>query len=470
MPLQIYSTLSRKKELFKPLVPGKVGMYVCGPTVYDKGHLGHARAAIALDLVRRYLLYKGFKVKYVMNYTDIDDKIINRAREMSITPEKLAESLIPIYREDYARLGVMKPSVAPKATEHVREMAALIKKLENNGHTYVLDDGVYFDISTWPEYGKLSRQDITQLRAGARVEVDEKKKHPQDFVLWKFKKPGEPSWKSPWGDGRPGWHIECSAMTMKHLGKTFDIHGGGQDLIFPHHEDELAQSECATGQPFAKYWMHNGFVTVDNEKMSKSLGNFFTIKDILAKYDASVVRYYLLSTHYRSPINFSDKLLDAAGSSLERINEFITNLQQYQGKAGKETANADTEKSAVAKRIVQAQKEFENGLDDDIETTVALAALFDLIRDANTLLAAKKLSGKDAKACLKFLKDIDRVLAVMAFKKEKKAPPEILKLVAQREEARKKKDWKEADRLRTAIVEKGYAVADTGEGPRVKKA
>ena len=468
MALKLYSTLTRKKEVFKPLQKGKVGMYVCGPTVYDKGHLGHARAAIAFDVVRRYLLYKGYDVTFVFNYTDVDDKIIDAAAKRKISPQQLAEELVPVYQKDYAVLGMLKPSVEPRATKHIPQMIDVIKKLGKKGHIYVLPDGVYFDITTFKEYGKLSRQNIDELRAGSRVDVVEGKRHPQDFVLWKFKKPGEPFWKSPWGDGRPGWHIECSAMTMTHLGAMFDIHGGGQDLIFPHHEDELTQSECATGKQFAKYWMHNGFVTVDNEKMSKSLGNFFTIQDILKKYDPKVVRYYLLATHYRSPINFSDKLLDMARNSLDRINEFIDNLQQYH--PTKHPTPKDADASMVAKQIDQARKKFEKGLDDDFETTVAFAALFDFIRDINKLMAEKKLSEKNVKACLSFLKGLDQVLAVMTFGGEDKAPAAVLQLVAQREEARKRKDFKASDSIRDELKKKGIILEDSANGVRWKRA
>ena len=316
--IKVYNTLTGKKEEFIPLQPGKVTIYACGVTVYDFSHLGHARGAVAFDLIQRYFRRKGFEVKYVRNFTDVDDKIINRAKEEAITAAEVARKYIDAYQEDMKRLGVGRADVEPKATEHIAEMLEVIKGLLEKGHAYVIDGDVYFRVASFKEYGKLSKRNLEDLKAGARVEVDERKQDPLDFALWKASKPGEPAWNSPWGSGRPGWHIECTAMGFKHLGETFDIHAGGKDLIFPHHENEIAQSEAYSGKKFVNYWLHNGFVNINQEKMSKSLGNFFMIRDILNQYDAEVVRLFLLSTHYRSPIDFSDANLKDARAGLDR--------------------------------------------------------------------------------------------------------------------------------------------------------
>ena len=307
--LKLYNTLTRKKEIFKSIKKNSVGIYVCGPTIYDYAHLGHGRSAINFDVIRRYFIYKGYKVNFIFNYTDIDDKIINRANEKGITIKELTSKFTKIYEKDNKKLNIIHPTKKPKPTEHIKGIIELIKKIEKNNYTYQLEDGLYFDISKFKNYGKLSHQNIENLKAGARVKEDEKKKNHQDFVLWKLSKHGEPSWPSPWGKGRPGWHIECSTMSTEYLGKTLDIHGGGEDLIFPHHENEVAQSEAATGKKFANYWMHNGFIKVDKEKMSKSLGNFTTLRDIFKKFNPIIVRYMILSKHYRAPIDFSEKNL-----------------------------------------------------------------------------------------------------------------------------------------------------------------
>jgi len=461
MTIKIFNTLSGKSEEFKPLKKGKVSIYLCGPTVYDIGHLGHGRSAVAFDIVRRYFLYKGYDVVFASNYTDIDDKMIKRANEEGISVKQLADKIIPEYEKDYAALGIMKPDIMPKATDHINEIIELIKKLEEKEFAYVLDDGVYFDVYKFEEYGKLSHRKLEDMKAGARVKVDEKKKHHQDFVLWKFKKENEPSWKSPWGEGRPGWHIECSAMTMKHLGETFDIHAGGQDLIFPHHEDEIAQSECATGKPFANYWMHNGFVKIDEEKMSKSLGNFFTIKDILKKFDAKVVRYFLLSTHYRSPINFADKLLEQSKQGLERLQEFTDNLECYKSEAGNN--------KNVKKLIEKTKKGFETGMDNDFEISTSLGIIFEFVKDMNKLMAEKNISVKNAEKARAFMFELDTVLNVLE-DKDDKLPEEIQALVDDREKAREHKEWARSDELRDELQKKGYIVKDTKDGQVVKKA
>jgi cysteinyl-tRNA synthetase len=441
MSLKLYNTLTRKKEVFKPIKKNHVGMYVCGPTVNDVPHLGHARQQISFDVLRKYLKFLGFEVRFVSNITDVDDKIINKARELGEDIKKLTERNIKIHLEDYRKIGVDKPDIQPRATEYIQEMINLVKRLEDKGYTYVIDnDGVYYDISKFKSYGKLSHQKTEDLMAGKRVAVKGKKKNKEDFVLWKFSKRGEPSWASPWGKGRPGWHIECSAMSEKLLGTPFDIHGGGQDLIFPHHEDEISQSEAATGKKFVNYWVHNGMVNVDKVKMSKSLGNFKTIRDILKEYDGEVIRYFVLSTQYRKPIDFSKKALDDAKNSHERLKNIISDLKD------------DGEINS------KYLKEFRDAMDDDLNTPEALAVLWKLIRDKNAV-------GK-----IGTIKEIDKVFELnLSKEKQIEIPREIKKLIKEREEARKKKNWQEADNIRNRISKLGYSIDDTGEGARVRK-
>jgi cysteinyl-tRNA synthetase len=441
---------------FVPLEEGKVKMYVCGPTVYDVAHLGHGRSAVAFDVIRKYFLYKGYDVTFVSNYTDIDDKMIRRANEEGISVAALAEKIIPEYEKDYSALGIAKPDLQPKATDYMEAIVDFIKVLEEKEYTYVLDDGVYFDISKYSDYGKFSGQNLENLQAGARVEVDQAKRNPQDFALWKFKKESEPFWASPWGEGRPGWHIECSAMTFQTLGEKFDIHGGGLDLKFPHHECEVAQSLCAFGQEsFAKHWIHNGFIQVDNEKMSKSLGNFFTLKEIFEKYDPEVVRFMFLQTHYRNPINFSDVLLDQAKAGLQRLHGFVRGLE------------SDLE-GAASFEVDAELKKFEEFMDNDFDTSGALGVLFELVKKVNTLKNDEKLTAKDVENATGILKKIDSVLGVI-FPKEEKVPQEIIDLAEQRQKARSEKDFETSDRLRDEIAEKGYTVEDTGDGFTLKK-
>ena len=441
MSLKLYNTLTRKKEAFKPIKKGFVGMYVCGPTVNDVPHLGHARQQIAFDVLRKYLKFLGFNVRFVSNITDVDDKIINKARELKEDIKKLTERNLKAHLEDYRAIGVDRPDVQPRATEYIQEMVNLIKRLEAKGYTYIIDnDGVYFDISKFKSYGKLSHQKTEDLMAGKRIAVKDKKRNKEDFVLWKFSKRGEPSWDSGWGKGRPGWHIECSAMSEKLLGIPFDIHGGGQDLIFPHHEDEIAQSEAATGKKFVNYWVHNGMVNVDKVKMSKSLGNFKTIRDILKDYRGEVVRYFVLSTQYRKPIDFSKNALDDAKNSYERLKNIILDLE-----SGGEVNG-------------EYLKKFREAMDDDLNTPEALAVLWKMVRD------------KDAKGKIETIKEIDRVLGLGLEKEEEiEIPKEIKKLIKDREEARKKKNWQEADNLRNRISKLGFKIDDTAEGVRVKK-
>ncbi len=437
-------------------------MYVCGPTVYDLGHMGHARSAIAFDVIRRYLTFKGLKVTFVSNYTDVDDKIINKAREQKTTEKTLAERMILEYKKDYQALGILDADIHPKATEHIKEMLDLIKELKKKGVIYTIkDDGVYYEVTKFNSYGKLSKQKLEDLKAGARVEVDDKKKHPFDFALWKFKKEGEIFWDSKWGKGRPGWHIECSAMSAKHLGKTFDIHGGGIDLIFPHHENEIAQSEGAYSKTMAKYWMHNGHVMVDNEKMSKSLGNFFTIRDVIKKYHPKIVRYFLLSTHYRMPIHFSDAVLDQAKAGLMRIWDFLEVMRGYENEKLKENKTVDV-------FIETTRKGFTEAMDDDFDSSGALGHLFDFMREINTLRAKNMMATADSIKVLDFMTEIDNVLNVM--EKEKNPLDEQAKnMIQERETARKKRDFERADQIRRALNAMGIVLEDTPKGPRWKR-
>lgn len=459
MSIKVFNTLSRKKEEFKPIHDNEVRMYVCGPTIYDHGHLGHGRSAINFDIIRRYFLYKGYKVKFIFNYTDIDDKMINRAKEKGITVKALADQMAKVYNEDYAKIGVLKPDVNPYATQYIHEMIEIIKKMEKNEFTYVInEDGVYYDLSKFEEYGKLSGVNL-EKQMGVRLESKDQKRNHQDFVLWKFKKEGEPSWESPWGEGRPGWHLECTAMIWKNIGIPFDIHGGGADLIMPHHEGEIAQGYAAFGEGYAKYWMHNGFINVDNEKMSKSLGNFFTMNDIFKKYDPKVVRYFVLQVHYRAPVNFADTLLDQAKNSLDRINNFVERLHDAKG-----------EHTDINRIVEKAKNEFESCMDDDFEISGALASLFEFVREINQLVDNGKIDEQNKNEILIFLKKINSVLNVIDLEqKTYDVGSEVEELISKREEARKSKDWKEADRIRDELKAKGITLLDTPQGVKRKK-
>jgi len=454
MVLKFYNDLSRSKEVFTPLKEPDVTIYVCGPTIYDYGHLGHGRSAVAFDLLHRYLKYKKFNVKFVFNYTDIEDKMIRRANEEGITVKQLADKFSKIYDEDYHALNLLPPFRNPKATEHIPEMIGIIRKLEKKGFTYIIeDDGVYYDVLKFPSYGKLSHQNIEDLKAGARVDT-EGKRSPNDFVLWKFEKPGEPSWDSPWGKGRPGWHIECSAMSAKYLGETIDIHGGGQDLIFPHHEDEIAQSEAANDKPFARFWLHNGFITINGEKMSKSLNNFYSMRDVFKDYDPFVVRYFFLSNHYRTPVNFTFEALQGAKNALDRIQNAYFEL-------------VDTSKFGEKELLLDSYRiEFEKALDDDLNISPALAVLFELI---NEFYKSKDQLSKEAVAeLISFFKELDSVLGILKYERAD-IPAEIKALAEEREHARKNKDWKKSDELREKIKSLGYLVADSKEGYKIGK-
>ncbi|MGB4782830.1 cysteine--tRNA ligase [Candidatus Methylomirabilis sp.] len=386
MALAIYNTLSQKKEVFEPVVPGEVRMYACGPTVYDYAHIGHARAALTFDVIWRYLEFRGYKVIYVRNYTDVDDKIIQRAAERGQSFEVLAEEQIEAYRQDMRALGLRTPTEEPRATQHIREMIEIIHALMVRGVAYSVDGNVYFEVRRAPDYGKLSHRGLDELRAGARVEVDPRKRDPLDFALWKASRPGEPAWKSPWGPGRPGWHIECSAMSMKYLGETFDIHGGGADLIFPHHENEIAQSEYATGKLFARYWVHNGFVNIRAEKMSKSLGNVLTIRELLRRMSPCALKLFLIGTHHRAPLDFSEDALISAMAAEDRFRNVLDEVQRFRDISSPTADLSRMDPLPLFDQISEAEKEFTDAMDDDFNTPRALAALFNLTRGMNVAL------------------------------------------------------------------------------------
>jgi cysteinyl-tRNA synthetase len=462
--IKVYDSKLKKKVVFEPIQKGEVSFYLCGPTVYDLAHLGHGRSAVAFDVIRKYFEYAGYNVNFVSNFTDIDDKMIKRAKEEGISVAELADKIIPEYEKDYDSLGIKRPSEVPRATSCVSDMIDIINKLEGGGFTYTLKDGVYFDVEKYSEYGALSGQKLEELRVGARVDVNEEKRNPYDFVLWKFKKEGEPSWESPWGEGRPGWHIECSAMSAKLLGETFDIHGGGRDLLFPHHECEAAQSVCANGPgTFAKHWIHNGFINVDDEKMSKSLNNFFTLRDVFEKYDPKVVRFMFLQTQYRNPINFSDKLLDQAKAGLERIHEFVRKLDFGKVDDSKDEPYEDI----YLKEIDDCREKFDSSMDDDFNTSSALdfSMLKGVVMEAEARGVRTRAFLDKVKA---FVADIDQVLGVI-IPDETDLDSDIEALIAEREEARKNKDFATSDRIRDELKDRGIDLDDTPDGTIWKK-
>lgn len=464
MTIKLYNTMHAKKEEFQPRRPGQVGIYCCGPTVYNYIHLGNARPLVVFDTVRRYFLWQGWQVTYVQNFTDVDDKIINRAQQESIDCQALTEKYIAAYFEDTQALNVLPADVHPRVTQHMDAIISLIQRIMDQGHAYAVNGDVYFEVRSLPSYGELSGRDIDDLRSGARVDVNDVKRDPLDFALWKAAKPGEPAWDSPWGQGRPGWHIECSAMSCKYLGAAFDIHGGGADLVFPHHEDELAQSRAA-GDQFAKYWMHNGFITVNEEKMSKSLGNFFLLRDILAKFPGDVVRCYLLSTHYRSPIDFSDDKLQAAARSLERIRNSYSLLQDGL-RRGLPPQGGELEAESFRRRFAEA-------MDDDFNTALAFSVVFDFCHALNAALAAGELSQTQAQACRQLFEAFEAVLGCIL--PQKAAPDDglsqgLMELIMDiRQQARAKKDWPTADAIRDGLKRLGVVIEDTPNGPRWKR-
>ena len=465
--MKIYNTLTRKKEEFVPIKEGEVSIYVCGPTVYNFFHIGNARPFVVFDTLRKYMEYRGYQVKFVQNFTDVDDKIINKAKEEGITAPEVSEKYIEEYYKDAAALNVRKADVHPKVSEHIQDIIRFVQTLVEKGYAYEADGDVYFSTRKFPEYGKLSKQNIDDLESGARIAVGEVKQDPLDFALWKARKTDdEIAWESPWGMGRPGWHIECSAMSKKHLGETIDIHAGGQDLQFPHHENEIAQSECCNGAPFAHYWMHNGYITIDNEKMSKSKGNFFTVRDILKEYGGEVIRFFLLSGHYRSPINFSDALKEQAKASLGRMENCKENLV-YLTTAGAEGAMTDGEKEQLA-AYDKYRQDFIRVMDDDLNTADAISAVFELVTAINT--AVKEGATMEfAQKSLETLMEFANVLGLLQSKAEEGVDAEIQKLVDERQEARKAKNFARADEIRDLLKEKGITLKDTPQGVQIIK-
>ena len=463
--MKLYNSMTRQKEEFVPIKAGEVSMYSCGPTVYNFFHIGNARPFIIFDTLRRYFEYTGMKVKFVQNFTDIDDKMINKANEMGITVKELAEMYIAEYFTDAQGLGIKKATVHPCATDNIDAIIKIVKELEDKGYAYEVDGDVYFSTKKFAEYGKLSHQPLEELESGARISVDERKKDPMDFALWKSQKPGEPAWESPWGMGRPGWHIECSAMANKFLGETIDIHSGGKDLIFPHHENEIAQSECAHGKPFANYWLHNGYINVDNQKMSKSLGNFFTVRDVAKEYDYEVIRFFMLSAHYRNPINFSKDLMEQSKNALGRIYTCLESLafMAESALAGQPTdaENKDFEEIAAYK------KAFTDAMEDDLNTASAISAIFDIVKAANLKLAEGKFTKAHIERISDLIKELGGVLGILGKEIKKPIPAEIQELVDMRTAARKNKDFAESDRIRDLLLEKGVILKDTREGVQV---
>jgi len=490
LALKIHNTLTRQKEEFVPLSPPEVRIYVCGVTVYALSHIGHGRSAVVFDVIRRHLQFKGYQVRFVKNFTDVDDKIIKRARDEGVSPDEVARRYIQEYRKDMEALGVRPPDVEPKATDHVRQMIALIERLIANGFAYVVDGDVYFEVRRFPAYGRLSGKNLDELLVGARVEPDERKRDPRDFALWKAAKPDEPSWESPWGPGRPGWHIECSAMSMEHLGESFDIHGGGEDLIFPHHECEIAQSEAGTKKMFARYWIHNGFVNLGAEKMSKSLGNVLLIRNLLEHYHPDTLRLHLLGTHYRSPLDFQEMRLSDATRAGGRLRILVSRAFHLAGQAGAkmiEPSETELRESFIhdllgaivgdelRDEVLQCHTRFIEAMDDDFNTPQAFGALFDLSHVLNRYHEI----GVQGERLQRFLEAV-RILLVLGrtlgllyrhvnpFEFSAMQRADIEPLIAAREEARKCRDWKRADEIRDQINALGVIVEDTPGGPRYK--
>jgi cysteinyl-tRNA synthetase len=482
MAMRIYNTLTGQKEEFSPIRAGHIGLYVCGVTVYDHAHLGHARCYVAFDAIYRHLCHRGFDVRFVRNFTDCDDKIITRANERGVPAHAVSEEFITSFRDDARALGLAAPDVEPKVTEHIPEILDLIARLVDKGYAYEAGGDVFFAVEKFAPYGRLSGRRLEEMMSGARVEVDDRKRNPFDFVLWKAAKPGEPMWDSRYGKGRPGWHIECSAMGMKYLGETFDLHGGGHDLVFPHHENEIAQSEAATGKPFVHTWLHNGFLNIDEKKMSKSLGNFFTMKDVLARFDAEVVRFFLLSSHYRSPINFSDAALAESERRVEYLFETMRRLQEL-GEAPASDAGDVLEPA----RVDGGRSAFEDAMDDDFNTAAAIGHLSDLTRFANELLEKpkgvdKQKAARTLRRLRSHLSEAGSVLGLfqaqpdewLSRQRSKAAslrgidPERVAALIVERSEARKAKDFARADRVRETLRELGVVLEDTAHGTRWK--
>lgn len=470
--MKIYNTLTKKKEEFIPIEEGKLKMYVCGPTVYNYIHIGNARPLVVFDTVRRYFEYKGYDVTFVSNFTDVDDKIIAKAKEEGVDASELAKRYIQEFETDARKLSVREASIHPRATQEIDGMITMISELIKKGHAYEKHGTVYFKTRSFQEYGKLSKKNIDDLEAGARIAVSEEKEDPMDFVLWKPKKEGEPAWDSPWGEGRPGWHIECSVMSRKYLGDQIDIHAGGEDLIFPHHENEIAQTECCTGKEFARYWMHNAFVNVDNRKMSKSEGNFFTVREIGAVYPLSVLRFFLLSVHYRSPINFSKEIMEASKNGLERIQtaaEQLEHLLTYKKEQNQTDTKLTEEETLLVQKLETLHQKFDAAMEDDFNTADAVTAIFEIVRLANTTLNGNSSYEILQLAYSKLLLLCD-ILGLEALKKKETLEEEVEHLIALRQEARKAKDFKKADEIRETLTKMGILLEDTREGVKWKKA
>lgn len=470
MSIQIYNTLSKRKEEFKPLEPGKVKMYVCGPTVYNLIHIGNARPMIVFDTVRRYMEYKGYEVNYVSNFTDVDDKIIKKANEEGVEPGVISERYIAECKKDMEGMNIKPATKNPKATEEIGGMLDMIQTLIDKGHAYVAADGtVYFRTRSFKDYGKLSHKNLDDLQGGNRsllVSGEDQKEDPLDFVLWKPKKEGEPYWDSCWCQGRPGWHIECSVMSKRYLGEEIDIHAGGEDLIFPHHENEIAQSEACNGEKFANYWMHNGFLNINNKKMSKSAGNFFTVREIGEKYPLQVIRFFMLSAHYRTPLNFSDTLVESAKTGLDRILTAIDLCREMAAK--EETGSLSKEETEHFANIEVLVKKFEDAMEDDFNTADAVSAIFEIVRESNSTV--KDFSADYAKKILKVLEDLCSVLGIETTKEEEILDEEIEKLIEERQAARKNKDFARADEIRDQLLEQGIVLKDTREGVKWSRA
>ncbi|MBQ8118878.1 MAG: cysteine--tRNA ligase [Lachnospiraceae bacterium] len=469
--MKIYNTLTKRKEEFQPIEPGKVRMYVCGPTVYNLIHIGNARPMIVFDTVRRYMEHKGLQVNYVSNFTDVDDKIIKKANEEGVDSIVISRRYIAECKKDMAAMNVKPATTHPQATQEIDGMLSMVQTLIDKGYAYVAEDGtVYYRTRSFKEYGKLSHKNLDDLQGGNRsllVSGEDQKEDPLDFVLWKPKKEGEPYWESPWCQGRPGWHIECSVMSKRYLGDEIDIHAGGEDLIFPHHENEIAQSEAANGKTFARYWMHNAFLNIDNKKMSKSAGNFFTVRDISEKYDLQVLRFFMLSAHYRSPLNFSAELMEAAKNGLERIVTCVENLKYLESKA--QTTEASAEEQTLLQEARGFIDRFDEAMDDDFNTADAISVIFELVKFANS--HATEESGK---AFLQGLKEevilLSDICGLIVEKKEEGIPEEIRKLVEERTAAKKAKDFGRADAIRDELLSKGYVLKDTREGVKIERA
>ena len=465
--MHIYNTLTRKKEELVPIEPNHIRIYACGPTVYNYIHIGNARPICAFDVLRRYLKYRGYQVTYVQNFTDVDDKIIRRANEEGVPASELSERYIREYKTDAHGLNVMDADIHPKVTENMDLIIDMVKKLVESGHAYESNGDVYFRTTSFADYGKLSGQPMEELQAGARIDVNDQKENPLDFAVWKAAKPGEPYWESPWCDGRPGWHIECSVMSKKYLGDEIDIHAGGEDLIFPHHENEIAQSEACNGKIFARYWMHNAFLNIDNKKMSKSLGNFFTVRDISEKYDLQVLRFFMLSAHYRSPLNFSAELMEAAKNGLERILTCAQNLQYRLEHAA--NSHMTEEESRLYEQAVTYVNCFDEAMDDDFNTADAISVIFELVKfiNSNTGEESSKAYLQNLYEELKMLTDI---CGLLIEPKQELLDADIEKLIQERQDARKQKNFARADEIRNELLEKGIVLEDTREGVKWKRA